>query len=212
MITKLGYFPLQLVIFPYETLRLHIFEPRYIQLIKDHKDGSTSFCLPTVIDGQLMSVGGLVRVKQITKTHDDGKMDIIVESTGLCKLLDYQAEFSDKLYAGGEVKTLTLDLDGGYVLKSMFKEKILKLYETTDTPLKRPFTDEPWTSLDYGHLLGFSLEQEYTFLTIPKENDRLRYGILYIEELLVRVNQMKTIKNEASLNGEYRSFPSPEID
>lgn len=211
MIVERGFFPLQLVIFPYETVRLHIFEPRYIQLIQDIQESDDSFCLPTVLDGKLMSVAGMVRLQQVTKVHPDGKMDVIVESIGICKLLGYNEVFADRKYAGGEVKTLSLDLDGGHVLKSMFKEKVLRLYQQMNTTLKRPFDGQPWTSLDYGHLLGFTLEQEYTFLTIPAENDRLRYAILYLDELLVRITQMNSIKNEASLNGEYRSYPSPDI-
>jgi len=212
MITEQGFFPLELVVFPYQSLRLHIYEPRYIQLIQDNKDGTTHFCIPTVLEGKLMTVAATVRVKKITKTHEDGKMDIIVESVGICKVLNFKSELDEKLYAGGETSPLSLELEGEHVLKSMFKKNVLKLYKATETILKRPFDDRLWTSLDYGHLLGFTLNQEYTFLTIPNENDRLRYAILYIEELLVRVNQMNSIKTEASLNGKYRTYPSPEIE
>jgi len=207
-----GFFPLQLVVFPYEKLRLHIFESRYRQLIDDHRDGVSTFAIPTVINKQLMPIAGVVRVANITKEYEDGKKDIEVESVGLCKIHSYHETLDAKQYAGGTVADVPIDFDGKNALKDIFKDHVQQLYQQMTTPLKRPFSETPWTSLDYGHLLGFNLDQEYSFLTLPKENDRLRYGIQYIADLLRRIEQMKNIKFQASLNGEYRSYPSPDVD
>jgi len=159
-----------------------------------------------------MPIAGVVRVADITTEYEDGKKDIEIESVGLCKIHSYHETLDDKSYAGGIVSDVPLDLDGKDALKDIFKDHVQQLYQQMTTALKRPFDDKHWTSMDYGHLLGFNIDQEYSYLTLPKENDRLRYGIQYISDLLRRIEQMKNIKFQASLNGEYRSYPSPDVD
>ena len=53
---QLALFPLQLVVFPGESLNLHIFEPRYRQLIEDAEQQGITFGVPTVIKGALQPI------------------------------------------------------------------------------------------------------------------------------------------------------------
>ena len=69
-------FPLSIVVYPGERLNLHIFEPRYKQLIKECFDGNKPFGIPSVMDEKINEMGTLVQVKEITKEYEDGKMDI----------------------------------------------------------------------------------------------------------------------------------------
>ena len=69
-------FPLALVVFPDEHLNLHIFEPRYKQLITDCFTNKKPFGIPAVINNKMMDLGMLVEIVEISKIYDDGKMDI----------------------------------------------------------------------------------------------------------------------------------------
>ncbi len=55
-------FPLGLVVFPGEQLNLHIFEPRYKQLIQECKAADKPFGIPAVIKNAMPEMGTLVRV------------------------------------------------------------------------------------------------------------------------------------------------------
>ena len=69
-------FPLSVIVFPGENLNLHIFEPRYKQLITECFEQKKPFGIPAVVDKELKELGTLVEVSEIRKVYDDGKMDI----------------------------------------------------------------------------------------------------------------------------------------
>ncbi len=72
-------FPLSIVVFPGENLNLHIFEPRYKQLINDCITNQKPFGIPTVLKENVAEMGTLVQIKEVTKVYDDGRMDIKTE-------------------------------------------------------------------------------------------------------------------------------------
>jgi hypothetical protein len=53
-------FPLSIVVYPGEDLNLHIFEPRYKQLISECNTTKKPFGIPTVIDKKMKDFGSLV--------------------------------------------------------------------------------------------------------------------------------------------------------
>ena len=58
-------FPLNVMILPGEKMRLHIFEPRYKQLINECLANETAFGIPYVLNSSLMSAGSEVRVNKL---------------------------------------------------------------------------------------------------------------------------------------------------
>lgn len=81
-------FPLGIVVFPGEELNLHIFEPRYKQLIKDCFDSSRPLGIPAVMLDKVTEMGTLVQIKEISNTYDDGKMDIKTVGLEVFKILE----------------------------------------------------------------------------------------------------------------------------
>ena len=71
----LPFFPLKLVAFPGEELNLHIFEPRYRQLLADAEQNGVTFGICTYIN-QLTGYGTEVRLEKIYKRYEDGRLDI----------------------------------------------------------------------------------------------------------------------------------------
>ena len=69
-------FPLGIVVYPGEALNLHIFEPRYKQLITECFAEKKPFGIPSIIESRLQDFGTMVSVDEISKVHDDGEMDI----------------------------------------------------------------------------------------------------------------------------------------
>ena len=58
-------FPLSIVVFPGEELNLHIFEPRYKQLIGDCFSENRAFGIPSIVKEKLMEFGTLVKIIEI---------------------------------------------------------------------------------------------------------------------------------------------------
>ena len=96
-------FPLGIVVYPGEKLHLHIFEPRYKQLINDCKESGKPFGIPTVINNKVSDMGTLVTLKEIVQTYDNGEMDIRTEGLEVFRILEIIKSVPDKLYNGAIV-------------------------------------------------------------------------------------------------------------
>ena len=81
-------FPLSVVLYPGEALNLHIFEPRYKELVKECSNNSKPFGVPAVINGNVAEFGTLVMIEQIVKEYDNGEMDIVTKGTVVFRILE----------------------------------------------------------------------------------------------------------------------------
>ncbi len=81
-------FPLGIVVYPGEELNLHIFEPRYKQLITECYSENKLFGIPSVIDNRMQDYGTLMRIKEISKLHENGEMDIKTEGDQVFRILE----------------------------------------------------------------------------------------------------------------------------
>ncbi len=96
-------FPLGIVVYPGEDLNLHIFEPRYKQLIKECHEQKKPFGIPTVIENKMQDHGTLVQITEISKMHDNGEMDIKTKGEQVFRILELIKEIPEKLYSGAIV-------------------------------------------------------------------------------------------------------------
>jgi Lon protease-like protein len=62
-------FPLSIVVYPGEHLNLHIFEPRYKQLINECYSEERPFGIPTVIKNEVAEFGTLVKIERVVKVY-----------------------------------------------------------------------------------------------------------------------------------------------
>ena len=72
MINFVPVFPLNIVVFPGETLNLHIFEERYKQLINECFSEKKPFGIPSVLNENIAETGTLAEVEEIVKKYEDG--------------------------------------------------------------------------------------------------------------------------------------------
>src|SRR5262249_9527068 len=96
-------FPLGIVVYPCEKLNLHIFEPRYKQLVNECYAEGKPFGIPAVIAKQLNEMGTLVRITEVVKVYDNGEMDIRTEGLRVFRVLEVIRSVPDKLFSGAIV-------------------------------------------------------------------------------------------------------------
>jgi Lon protease-like protein len=77
--TEIGLFPLGVVLLPTEHVPLHIFEPRYRELIGECLDEDAEFGLIHVDDEELAEIGTRAAVVSVLERLPDGRLNIIVE-------------------------------------------------------------------------------------------------------------------------------------
>lgn len=97
-------FPLNVVVLPGETYKLHIFEERYKQLIKDCLDNEAHFGIPFSVNGKIKSTGVEVSIKKVIKTYDNGEMDILIKGERVFNIVEYSSVLKPKLYGAAIVE------------------------------------------------------------------------------------------------------------
>ena len=81
-------FPLNTVLFPGMPLHLHIFEPRYKEMVQKCLDEKMEFGILLLHETQLCQVGCTARITQILRQLDNGSMDILTEGRKRFRVLD----------------------------------------------------------------------------------------------------------------------------
>ena len=97
-------FPLNIFLLPGEISYLHIFEPRYKQLLKDVEEEGIPFGIYFQGTENRLNIGTMVELDKVIKRHSRGELDISVHATRIFKLEWFFENLNDKLYPGGEIK------------------------------------------------------------------------------------------------------------
>jgi Lon protease-like protein len=79
MIMKVPLFPLDVVLFPGTPLPLHIFEPRYKEMIAECLANQGEFGVVRAQREGLAVVGCMASIVQVLRHYDDGRMDILCQ-------------------------------------------------------------------------------------------------------------------------------------
>jgi Lon protease-like protein len=78
-VEEIGLFPLGVVLLPTERVPLHIFEPRYRELIGECLDEAKEFGFLLGDDDHTQSVGTRAVVTEVLNRFTDGRLDVVVE-------------------------------------------------------------------------------------------------------------------------------------
>lgn len=202
-------FPLNLVAYPGEKVNLHIFEPRYKQLVRECIERENTFGIPAFINNSLPGYGTEMKIVELAREFDDGRMDIRTEGARVFRLLDFENPMPDKLYAGGHAHFYPHTSD-----TSVSPELILaieKLYELFKTEVRfDPDISQPY-SYQIGHHVGLPIEGEYKLLTLKSEAERQEFLLEHLHQVLPVVENMERTKARIQMNGDFREFGPLDI-
>ena len=92
MSSLLPIFPLELVLFPGAALPLHIFEPRYKEMIGECLELKKPFGIVRASEEGVADVGCTAEILQVIKKYDDGRMDILTRGVERFEVLAVNEE------------------------------------------------------------------------------------------------------------------------
>jgi Lon protease-like protein len=199
-------FPLGIVVYPGEQLNLHIFEPRYKQLIKECAANNKPFGIPAVIDDKISELGTLVQVKEVSKVYEDGQMDIKTEGLRVFRMLEMINTLPDKLYSGAIVSYPDNDEKGNRALMQGIVNGIKELHKLLNIEKKFPKPEEELWTYDVAHLAGLSLKEEYELLELMMELQRQEYLKRHLKKVIPVRAEMETLKEKVKLNGHFKNL------
>ncbi|WP_298358017.1 LON peptidase substrate-binding domain-containing protein [Runella sp.] len=200
----LPFFPLNLVAYPTENLNLHIFEPRYRQLINECLEEQKTFGIPAFINNKLPGYGTEMQIVSLSKSYEDGRMDIKTKGLKVFRMLNFQNPVPNKLYAGGRI-TYVEDTDTPDGVISELLLQLDRLHHILQTKVNFD-TQVQQFSYQIGHKVGLSQEEEYHLLTIDSETERQRYILRHLNKVVPVMSEMERTKERIKLNGHFKNL------
>ena len=94
MSSLLPIFPLELVLLPGVPLPLHIFEPRYKEMIAECLEQKKPFGVVRASSDGVADIGCTAEIMSVTKKYDDGRMDILTRGVERFEVIEVNEDRS----------------------------------------------------------------------------------------------------------------------
>jgi Lon protease-like protein len=200
-VSLLALFPLDLVLFPGAPLPLHIFEPRYRELISECLLHKTPFGTVRSRESALAEVGCTAAILDVSKRYDDGRLDIVTEGRQRFEIEQLNQERS---FLRGEV--VFFDDEPSQVSESE-TDTVIQLHRQLFEVLGQNVEVEPtYPSLSFqlAHELPVDLDFKQTILEMKSEAERIETLIDYYRTTIPKVELTMRARDKASGNGHVR--------
>jgi Lon protease-like protein len=212
MINFIPIFPLSTVVFPGEELNLHIFEPRYIELINECNRTKKPFGVPVVVKSKVEEMGTLVEIKEVAKVYDDGKLDIRTTGLTVFRILEIVKELPEKMYSGAIVDYPRNDTTRNGALVKRTVKAIKELHRLLNVSKDFYKPEEQLISYDLAHHAALSLEEEYELLGLLREDQRMEYLKRHLNKVLPSIAGIEDLQKRAKRNGHFRELKGFNFD
>ncbi len=198
---RIPLFPLDVVLFPGEQLPLHIFEPRYRQMVRDCLDTGSPFGMVLGMPDGVVRVGCTAEILEVIKRYDDGRMDIITVGRERFRVLEL---FKENPLLEGRIDYLE-DREGAS--EPTRCKELVEMYETCHTllfaDLPRDFGACPADQLAFAiaSVLPVDLLWKQQILELRSEAERQERLLTYLREWAPHLLKQGQLKSRAAGNG-----------
>ena len=198
--SELGLFPLGVVLLPTERVPLHIFEPRYKELIGECLESDVEFGLVLADDDGLRAIGTRAAVTDVLHRFPDGRMNVVVEGGGRFRLLGLT---SGRSFQTAEVEPLEdEESDAGAEARVLALERYGRLAAATGSEPDELDASSPVLSFEIAARVDFGAELKQQLLETRSEPDRLDTLATLLEEAAQAVVADRERAEQASTNGK----------
>jgi len=186
---RIPMFPLTIFPMPGEMVPLHIFEPRYQQLLRDAEERDISFGIYFNHTQNTQKLGSLVKLESVIKRYPDGELDIIVKCQDLFSMGTLFRTFREKLYPGGDVEFWKVDLQVDA------HPKLIREFEEFMRLLKITVIPAPCSVFRIANELSIDPEDRLKFVSLSEEKKEafLSAQIRFQKHLLNEAEKSKDV-------------------
>ena len=193
-------FPLNVVLLPGVPLPLHIFEPRYKEMITECLDQKTQFGVVRSKQEGIAEVGCTAEIMAVTKKYSDGRMDIVTQGRERFEVMQLNQERSflqaEVLYFQDETGSVPAEKIN-QALK--LHGEILSLAEAE--PEASSEIDGSKLSFHLAGSLPLDPDFKQTLLGMKSEAERLEGVIAYFEAILPNLQRTVAVRRKSGGNG-----------
>lgn len=179
-------FPLTLLPLPGELVPLHIFEPRYKQLLEDAENSDISFGIFLNHECNEQKLGALMKLESVIKRYPNGESDIVLRCVDIFSMSKLYRNYKSRLYPGGDIRHWKIDAQAMpgvelYELFLVFQEK---------RRINKHFT--AFTIFQVATELNLDLIDRYKFIMMPPDKKDIFLITLLKFQLQVMAQEEKS--------------------
>ena len=199
-VPEIALFPLDVVLLPGAPLPLHIFEPRYKEMVNEALLDQKQFGIVRAQEDSIAEIGCVADITEVVKKYEDGKMDIVTEGAKRFQIVQLNQEsellhaevnfFEDEeeLAAPKSEADKLIELHG----------QLLALAGAEATGIE---TDDPQLSFHLAGTVPLDLDFKQALLGMKSEGQRVTAMIEYYTMLVPRLKRTLFVKEKSKGNG-----------
>ena len=199
-------FPLDLVLLPTAPLPLHIFEPRYKEMIGECLDMHTEFGIVRAKEENIEQIGCTAEITELTKKYDDGRMDITVAGRSRFEI---EEMVPGRSFMQARIRFVpdeleTTDVDSARLALHFHRELLHFMDQELEVEVDDDDLDIPQLSYHLAGPLPIDLDFKQALLTMRAEPERIAGLIKFYERILPRLRVVAKAREKAGGNGHGR--------
>lgn len=192
-------FPLEVVLLPGTPLPLHIFEPRYKEMIRECLTNEAPFGVVRALEEGIAEVGCTAEIITVTKEYPDGRLDLIAEGRKRFEVVELNEERS---FLRAEV-LLVPDEPGALVQEERVKaiQLHLEILSLAGAVQDLSAADQNQLSFYLAGSLPLDLDFKQKLLAMRSEGERIQAVATYLETILPKLRRVARAREKAGGNG-----------
>jgi Lon protease-like protein len=196
---EIGLFPLELVLLPTERVPLHIFEPRYKELIGECLDEGREFGLMLEDESGRRGIGTRAAVIEVLQVFDDGRMNVVVEGRERFRLVELT---EGRSFLTGEVEPHEDEADPpGREEVEAALAVFRKLVEVAESDVDEPDPAAASLSFELASRVDFGHELKQELLELRSERRRLQRLVQILARAVEAMALEREVRERAATNG-----------
>jgi Lon protease-like protein len=191
-------FPLEIVVFPGAPLPLHIFEPRYKEMIGECLSQDRPFGMVQAKEKALSAIGCSARIVTVIKKYEDGRLDIAAKGAQRFEIIQVNQERS---FLQAEVAFFD---DEPSIVSKTAADSVIQLHEQLFAVMGQAVEIErgaAYLSFRLAQDLPVDLDFKQTLLEMKSEAERVEILTEYYRATIPKIESTIRVRQQASGNG-----------
>jgi ATP-dependent Lon protease len=198
---RIPLFPLNVVLLPGAELPLHIFEPRYRDMVKNCLEEKSEFGMLLSLPKGVARVGCTAEIKAVVQRYEDGRMDILTAGRAPFRVVEL---FTKDPLLEGHVDYLD---DRETPANPRIQRELVELFEACHTLIfdDYPKSLEGVSTEELSYLVAATLPMDLLWkqqiLELRSEADRQERLVAYLREWAPHLQKSEALRQRARGNG-----------